>query len=43
MNDRIQVLMLDLLARLGLVKAIPIPSREREQLAAQRRRQQQRR
>jgi len=43
MNDRIQALVLDLLARLGLVKAIPIPSRERDRLAAQRRAQQQRR
>ncbi|WP_269216620.1 MULTISPECIES: hypothetical protein [Pseudomonas] len=43
MNDRIQALMLDLLARLGLVKAIPISSREREQLAAHRRRTQLRR
>ncbi|WP_260856101.1 hypothetical protein [Pseudomonas oryzihabitans] len=43
MNDRIQALVLDLLARLGVVKAIPIPSREREALAAQRRREQQRR
>ncbi|MEH3023512.1 MAG: hypothetical protein PGN19_12350 [Pseudomonas oryzihabitans] len=43
MNDRIQALVLDVLSRLGLVKAIPIRSRERERLAAQRRREQQRR
>ena len=42
MNDRIQALVLDLLTRFGLVKAIPVPSRERERLAAQRRREQRR-
>ena len=43
MNDRIQALVLDLFARFGLVKAIPIRSQERERMAAQRRHEQQRR
>jgi hypothetical protein len=43
MNDRIQALVLDLFARLGLVKAIPIRSQECERLAARRRHEQQRR